>query len=119
MTCDTLFRCRETPHSDVLNQNTVSPTIVMSQDIGNRRTCNCWSGGGYFRGLRVGPLGLRSVRQPAIHSVDAHIRAQGQLQVKFHNGIELPVRYSLVLLDHMRHARCIELNTDSRLDPFA
>ena len=33
MTCDTLFRCRETPHSDVLNQHTVSPTTVMSQDI--------------------------------------------------------------------------------------
>jgi hypothetical protein len=25
-TCDTLFRCRETPHSDVLNQDTVVPT---------------------------------------------------------------------------------------------
>jgi hypothetical protein len=27
MTRDTLFRCRETPHSDVLNQDTVSPTL--------------------------------------------------------------------------------------------
>jgi hypothetical protein len=27
MTCDTLFRCRETPHSDVLNQHTVIPTV--------------------------------------------------------------------------------------------
>jgi hypothetical protein len=26
MTCDTLFRCRETPHSDVLNQNTAPAT---------------------------------------------------------------------------------------------
>src|SRR3954447_22659764 len=26
-TCDTLFRCRETPHSDVLSQDTVSPTV--------------------------------------------------------------------------------------------
>jgi len=26
MTCDTLCRCLETPHSDVLNQDTVTPT---------------------------------------------------------------------------------------------
>ncbi|MDX6214776.1 MAG: hypothetical protein QOG99_360 [Frankiales bacterium] len=26
MTCDTPFRCRETPHCDVLSQNTVTPT---------------------------------------------------------------------------------------------
>ena len=30
---------------------------VMSQDIGNCRTCNCGSGSGPFWGLRVGLLG--------------------------------------------------------------
>ena len=40
MTCDTPFRCRETPHSDVLNQNTAPATNVMSQDIGMGWTCN-------------------------------------------------------------------------------
>ena len=35
MTRDTLCRCLETPHSDVLNQDTISRTEVMAQDIGD------------------------------------------------------------------------------------
>lgn len=36
MTCDTLFRCRETPHSDVLNQHTAPATseLVLNAPAG-------------------------------------------------------------------------------------
>ena len=46
--------CRETPVRDVVNHNTVSPTDVMSQDIGDSRTYYLGPAVGYFR---VGPLG--------------------------------------------------------------
>jgi hypothetical protein len=49
---DQLFRCLETPYSDVLKHNTVPATNVMLQDIGI--ALNLFLVWGFFR---VGPLG--------------------------------------------------------------
>ena len=39
MTCDSCRLCLETPVAYVLSQDTAGGTIVMSQDIGDSRTC--------------------------------------------------------------------------------
>ena len=51
------LRMVRTHNPEVAGSNPAPATNVMSQDIGNCRTCNCGSGGGHFRGGLVGPLG--------------------------------------------------------------